>query len=855
MLERARGALAGGNAPEARRLCGMLLLGDPADVETRHLSGRCHAALGQWESAASEFTRVLAVRPDFHPALVDLGVALVLSGRHREALCVLERAHGIDARPAELHLAIGMCELEIGSAPNAVHALRAALARRPGWADALNNLGVAYDRLGDAGQAIDCFQRAIAERPQWSLAWENLADILTRLGRPSEAISAWRQAAALRPDDATTQAKLGTTLLADRDFLGAARALENALALDPTLAAAATNLGEALRNLNDPEQAEAQFLRALSFAEDLPEAHLGLGRLAAARGDAAEATRRMLRVLELSSTDPELALGAAATLEERGWLSCALAVLQRFDHSRSASASVHDTTGQLLFRLGQAEAAIRSYDDALAIQPENPDALLHRGLALEYRGHYLLAIESIERSLALRPQDPAAVAALASCAYRICDWPRVERTTAELRANPQGLDSLHPFLLLASDLSSAELSQSLQRRGSRIRDLPVVAPASARVDKRLRIAYVSPDFREHPVARCLAGVIEHHDRNTVMPIGVALCNPDASEIGRRLRASFDDFIDASPLNDLQIAARLRELGTDVAVDLAGHTIGARPGIFAHRAAPVQINYLGFPGSTGHSFMDFILADEVVIPQGDEPFYSERVLRMPHCYLPFDDSRAEPNECSRFDAGLPADGFVFCAFNNAYKITRQIFELWMSLLREIPRSVLWLRSMGESAMQNLRVAADAAGIAPTRLIAAPYEAAADEHIARLRVADLFLDTLPYNAHSTAAEALWAGVPVLTCPGRTFAGRVGASLLSAVGIPELISENIEQYRSRAVELARSPSSLARLRSRLDASRRSARLFDTAAYTRDLESLIRRAHATLNGVAGAIRQTAEP
>ena len=838
-LQRAQAALASGDPSEARRVSGLLLLADPSDVEARHLSGRCYAALGDWQNAAVEFARALALQPDFYRALLDLGVAHALCGRHREAHPLLMRAHSVDASPAELHLALGLCGLARGTAADAVTAFRAALARRPGWADALNNLGVAYDRLGDTEQALESFRQAVAQRPQSALGWHNLADILARHGRATEALSAWRRAAELSPSDAGVQAKLGSALLAAGDFPGARHALEKALALDNGLVAAATNLGEALRNMDAPEAAAAQFHRALSITEDVAEAHLGLGRLAAARGDFPQAERSMLRAVELSAGDAGLALGAAATLEALGRCDSALAVLRRFDHSRAVSAAVHAATGRLLFRLGQAQAAVDSYDRAIAARPGDADALLQRGQALESLGRHELAIESIERALALRPEDPAVVAAAASCAYRICDWTRVERTTALLRANAQGLDALHPFLLLAMDLSSAELAQSLQRRGSHARELPLARPAVRRAGHRVRVAYVSPDFREHPVARCLAGVIAHHDRDIVTPIGISLSPPDASDIGARLRASFDEFIDASALDDEQIATRLRELGTDVAFDLAGHTLGARPGVFAHRPAAVQINYLGFPGSTGHSFMDFILADEIVIPSGDESLYSERVLRMPHCYLPFDDSRPDPHDSSRLDAGLPPHGFVFCAFNNAYKITRQLFGLWMGLLHEIPHSVLWLRSMGDAAMRNLLSAAGAAGIAPSRLIAAPYVQDAHEHIARLRCADLFLDTLPYNAHSSAAEALWAGVPVLSCRGGTFAGRVGASLLRAAGLPELICESIAEYRSRAIELARSPGTLARLRGQLDTARRSASLFDTAAYTRDLESVVRSIH----------------
>jgi protein O-GlcNAc transferase len=353
---------------------------------------------------------------------------------------------------------------------------------------------------------------------------------------------------------------------------------------------------------------------------------------------------------------------------------------------------------------------------------------------------------------------------------------------------------------------------------------------------RLRIAYVSPDLRDHAVAHSIAGVIARHDRQRLEVIGVCLSAPDGSEVGTRLAHSFDDLIDGTSMSDEELVKRLRDLEIDIAVDLAGFTVGARPAIFARRVAPVQVNYLGFPGSMGAKFMDVILADPIVIPAGGESFYTEHVVRLPHSYLPFDSGRAIPvHSPSRGEAGLPCDGFIFCAFNNAYKITKDVFEVWLGLLNEIPGSVLWLRGGAAEAEANLRREATAHGVDTQRLVFAPFVKDPDEHLRRLRLADLFLDTLPYNAHSTTAEALWAGVPVITYAGRTFAGRVGASLLSAANVPELICNDLAEYRQQALRLAKSPSELLGIRDRLVRNRSMAPVFDTARYTRDLEAIL--------------------
>ncbi len=337
------------------------------------------------------------------------------------------------------------------------------------------------------------------------------------------------------------------------------------------------------------------------------------------------------------------------------------------------------------------------------------------------------------------------------------------------------------------------------------------------------------------MAHAIVEVIERHDRNRVEPIGVSLSAPDGSAIGARVRSAFETLIDAASMSDRDIVSRLRDLEIDIAVDLAGFTVGARTSIFAARCAPVQVNYLGFPASTGAPFMDCIIADPVVIPAGQEAAYTERVVRLPHCYLPWDSKRGgslPPVE--RTDVGLPSSGMVFCGFNNSYKITREVFQIWMSLLRDVPDSVLWLRSMNSDAAENLRRAAATLQICDDRIIFAAHVEKTDQYLARLGLADLFLDTYPYNAHTTAADALCAGVPVLTCRGDSFASRVGASLLTSAGLPELICTTPDDYRAKALALATSLAELRSIRARLIEARSSAPVFDTVRYTRNLEAL---------------------
>jgi protein O-GlcNAc transferase len=835
-LQRARATLGSGQAEAAARACQKLLSANPRDIDARYLHGRCLAAQGRWRDAAYEFRRVLAARSDFFTAMVDLGIAETFQGNYHGAQILLEHARTLDPRQAELHFALGLCRMGFDDYVGAANAFRDAIARNPLFPDALNNLGVACDRIGRLTEAADHFRQATSIRGDFVDAHRNLGDVLLRQGDSAGAVSAFQCAAHLRPSDAVARAELGAAQLAGGDFAAAAATLEQALLLDEKLAGAAANLGEALRNLRQDEKAAAALRHALAVDPTLAEAHLGLGKIAAARDDAGAAARELVAAARLKPADTKITLVAAAELEQLGCRPEALGILRAAARAQPGNADVHDTLGALLQRLGQLPEALDCYEQALTIDDGRAHTHLNCGYALEAMEAYHRAIACFRQALNLRPSDARTLAAIASCAFRLCDWELADSMVAALQRLPEGIDELHPFLMLAADLEPAETAQSLRRRSRAAAPEPKPLSSPQAPRHRLRIAYVSPDFRAHPVGYALAGVIEHHDRARVVPIGVSLSAADGSAIGARLRTAFDEFIDVSSLSDKEAVKLMREREIDIAIDLAGLTTGGRSAIFDMRAAPIQINYLGFPGSMGMDCMDFIIADRIVVPTSEEAHFTETVLRMPDSYLPFDDSRSvAPTLITRETAGLPASGFVFCAFNNGYKITRALFEVWMSLLRDVPDSVLWLRSMGGETAANLKNASNALGISADRLVFASFVEATDAHLSRLQLADLFLDTLPYNAHTTAAEALWAGVPVITCLGRTFAGRVGASLLTACGQSELICADLESYRLLALRIAKSPEVLAGIQSRLRSCKSSARLFNAALYTRNLEDLL--------------------
>ncbi len=504
------------------------------------------------------------------------------------------------------------------------------------------------------------------------------------------------------------------------------------------------------------------------------------------------------------------------------------------------ASDAHFLRGSALLSLHRLKEAVACFDQTLALNGDFPEALLNRAAALFRLRRYAQAAEDYGRLLKLDPDYPFARGNRLFCRLHLCDWTlRDEEIAAVAAALRNGQRVIAPFDAKALSLTpEEELRCASIWTADQAPHLP--APLSTgepyRHD-RIRVAYLAANFGDDPVSSLIAGVIDNHDRQRFEVTGVLLRAGNNGPMQANLRRSFERFIDGTTWTDLELASVLRTLEIDIAVDLMGFTEGCRPGVLAARPAPVQASYLGFPGTLGAPYMDYILADRIVIPKDHKRHYSEKIVTLPNSYQ-CNDSRRRIAERTpaRAEAGLPARGFVFASFNNTYKITPQLFDIWMRLLSAVKGSVLWLPKSNALAIGNLSREAETRGIASDRLVFAPFVPAADEHLARLRLSDLFLDTLPYNAHTTASDALWAGVPVLTCMGGTFAGRVAASLLHGVGLPEMVAHSLADYEALALKLAGDPAALSAVRAKLAENRKTSSLFDTVGFTRDLEAAYR-------------------
>jgi predicted O-linked N-acetylglucosamine transferase (SPINDLY family) len=692
---------------------------------------------------------------------------------------------------------------QAGNVPEAARLYADVLRANPRHFDALCQLGLIHLANRRFADAERLFAGASQIKPQSPEAFYNRGCALQSLGRNEEALVSFAHALALKPDFAEARNNRGVTLLALKRHREALACFEKVLSDRPELAMVHSNLATALLGLERYQEALASADVALRAGPMRADALYNRGAALAGLGRHEDALSQFDRALSIEA-----------------------------DY---ADAVVH--RGIALALLGRHEEALESYNKALRNRPGDIEILYNRTSSLFALKRFEEAILDCEQILKSDPHFKYARGNLLHSRRHCCDWRLLGAETARIAADLRaGLRALHPLQAAAIADCEEDVLQA-----SRIW-VANQCPASReplwqgeRYDHdRIRLAYVSADFRQHAVTTLAAGIFEHHDKARFETMAISLGADDGSAVRESLQGAFDHFIEMRGHSDGEVAKLLRDREVDIAVDMMGFTENARTAIFAHRAVGLQVNYLGFPGTMGAPYIDYILADKTIIPEAQQPCYSEKIAYLPNALLPNDRARRIADRTpSRSQAGLPENGFVFCSFNNVYKITPEMFAVWMRLLAGVEDSVLWLQPANPAAMRNLKREASAQGISAERIVFAPFVPAPDEHLARLRLADLFLDTLPYNSHATACDALWAGVPLLTLKGSTFAGRVGASLLSAIGLPELIAHSSTEYEAIALQLARDPFSLAAIRQKLARNRDSYPLFDTARYTRNIEA----------------------
>jgi predicted O-linked N-acetylglucosamine transferase (SPINDLY family)/SAM-dependent methyltransferase len=669
----------------------------------------------------------------------------------------------------------------------------------------LHHLGLIAHQQGDHSGAARLLEQALEAKPDYVEACSNLAAIYRAMGKLDESIDIARRALALDRNFAQAYSNLGNAL-EDKGHLEAAlTAYRRGAAANPHFTEAHVNAANVLRKLGRREEAVATCEEIIARRPDAAEPHFSLGNI----------------------------------LKELQKPGMAIASYRRALELKPRFVEVYANLGNALQADERFEEAIEAYRQALAIEPNLAEAHANMGAALDNLGRSDEAIEAFRAAVTIDPRLIGVRVWLNHKRRTICDWDGIVADEDELRrlmeVAPKGV---HPFAILGMATSpqdqlhvSRALAASFPTRTQDYRQ----CQEPPETNRKLKVGYLSSDFCRHATALLAIELFERHDSSRFEIYAYSHGPDDHSELGARLRAAFEHFVDLRGLSDAAAADLIHADGIDILIELKGYTKGARTGIAALRPAPVQVSYLGFPGTMGADFIDYVIADSFVLPIDQQTSFAEKIVHLPHCYQPNDSRRLIADLTpTRMRCGLPEQGFVFCSFNNSYKITPEFFDIWMRLLRAVEGSVLWLLDTSERAKANLAKEAQKRGIDPARLIFAP-KVPSPEHLARHRLADLFLDTLPYNAHTTASDALWAGLPVLTCAGTTFAGRVAGSLLEAIGLQELITVSLADYEALALRLAREPGLLMGLRERLLANRLKAPLFDSAAYARHFEAAL--------------------
>ena len=757
---------------------------------------------GRLAEAETVYRKIIAVLPEHFDSLHLLGVISYQKGDHAEAVRRIDAALALNPKSVSAHSNLGSALKELKRYDAALASYDTALALKSDHPEVLYNRAGVLQALGRPGDALASLDRALAIKPDYVDALINRGTVLGELARLDEALASYDQAIAVNPGHVQAHNNRGTVLRRLERPDEALASYDSAISLDPRYADAFYNRGIVLGQLRRHDAALANYDTALGL-----------------RPDHAEALNNRATTLKLLNRNDE-----------------ALASYDRAIAIKPNYVEALFNRGVLLTALTRPADALASYDQAIAVRPNYAEALFYRGIALEALSRLDDALVSYERATALDPTQNYLEGNRLNAKMHLCDWRDFEAECAHLVASVSaGKIAAAPFPLLPIPSSPAT-----QRKCAELYIADKCPAAAAPLwtgerynHDRIRAAYLSADFRDHATAYLMAGLFERHDRAKFETFAISFGRGKDREMGERLRRSFDHFIDVSAEGDHAIAALIRSLEIDIAVDLKGFTQGARTGVLAARAAPIQVSYLGYPGTMGASYIDYLIADHFIVPPEQADGYSERIVWLPDSYQVNDRARTISDATpSRAQAGLPEQGFVFCCFNNNYKITPDVFDVWMRLLRETDGSVLWLLEGNSGAPPNLRREAEQRGVAADRLIFAPKLEPAD-HLARHRLADLFLDTLYCNAHTTASDALWSGLPVVTCPGTTFAGRVAGSLLQAVGLPELVTTSLADYEATARALAHDPTRLAALKARLARNRETCPLFDTERFTRQIEA----------------------
>ena len=704
-----------------------------------------------------------------------------------------------------------------------------------------NIIGAANLGLGKLLDAEVAFRTAIEINPNYADAYNNLGNALNGQGKLTAAITAYQWALNINPDYADACNNVGVVLQQDGQSAAAIVAYQRAIAIKPDFAAAYNNMAVALRDQGKLDDTIEACQKALEIKPDYAEAHNTMGVALQEQGKFDAALRSYYRALEIKADHADAYNNIGNVFKSQGKLDDAIAAYQREVSINCNHSSAYNNMGIALQLQGKLDVAIAAYQRAITIRPKFSEAYNNLGNVYQLQGRLDSAINAYKCALEIMPGNSTSESRMMHQLSHICDWSQLDLLNNPCERLGIITTAVSPFSMLSvEDNPERQLIRSRNWVKESYKQQPLPFPEKPKVrPKRLKIGYFSADFHDHATLYLMSGLLKSHDTSKFEIFAYSYGRSKTGDLRQKLEGSIEHFYDLTDDSDSSIVELCRSHGLDIAIDLKGYTGSNRSAIFQYRLAPIQVNYLGYPGSMGAEFIDYIIADCTIIPENLRNYYSEKVIYLPHSYQPNDNTREISDvRTTRADFGLPGHAFVFCCFNNSYKISEREFDIWMRILSQIDGSVLWLLKSNKWAEQNLRKEAEARGISASRLIFAD-KLPQKEHLARHQHADLFIDTFNVNAHTTASDALWAGIPVITKIGNQFAARVAASLLHAVGLPDLITATEVEYEALIIDLATNPEKLKALREKLAKNRLKEPLFDTSQYTQHYEWALQEAY----------------
>jgi predicted O-linked N-acetylglucosamine transferase (SPINDLY family) len=712
-----------------------------------------------------------------------------------------------------------------------------AIATDPQFAPAYLNKGIGQENLGRPELAIQSYEQVIKIDPQEMRAHIYRANALHKLGRHEEAIDGFDQAILIAPHDSGLYSSRGEIHKALRQFETAIQSFDKAVEISPNFAAAHFNAGNTYFDQGLFEKAIASYDLAVekdgNFAQAFYNRGIGLQNL----GKYEQAIESYDRAIAINSQYTDAILNRGNSLVSLKRFEDALACYDQVAVARPNDPHPFIKKADAQKEIKQFDAAHENLSKALTLDSNNAEAYCIQGHVYKEQKQFALAIASYDRALEIKPNFPYLYDIRLFAKMDLCDWDGIEEQFEELAkriSQGERLASTFPPLAALDDPGLQKQVNEVWGNHSYplVASYPQITPYP-RHDK-IRVAFVSADFRNHPVLQLTLNMFESFDKSRFELTAIALGPESQDDSTKRVQVAFDRFVWVKDMSDDEVTQMMRDLEIDIAVDLGGYTANCRAGILARRAATVQMLYLGYASTMGVPYIDYLIADEVIVPKESRQHYTEKLAYIP-IYQVNDKKAISDRVFTRTELGLPEKGTVFCCFNNSYKITPEVFDIWVEILQQVPGSVLWFYEKYPSTSVYLKKEAQKRGLDPERLVFAKYMDSMEEHLARYRMADLFLDTLPYNAHTTAGDALWAGLPVLTRLGNTFASRVAASLLKSVNMSDLITTDIAGYRKLAITLGNSPSKLKNLKKHLDQNRMTSDLFNASAFARNFEKLL--------------------